>query len=261
MTPRERQIRYRKYMRQQAKFENEWQPKVMYALRVQSAPFIARLMEVGPESALGAIDDLIQPEPIQDVLFRLYNNVGVRTANEEYGFIKRTWLTSQKAFGFNSFWRQIISNIFGRIGGEKVTSITETEKKRIRQVLEENGGRGLTNSQLAEKLRSDAVNEARSWVITRTEVGTASEIGKETAADQSGLQFRMTWISAQRNTTRRLPQDQFDHYHMQGVSIMPGEKFLVMGKRGAEFLKYPHDPEGSVGNLINCLCTVIREPI
>lgn len=261
MTPRERQIRYRKYMRQQAKFENEWQPKVMYALRAQSAPFIARLMEVGPESALGAIDDLVQPEPIQDVLFRLYNNVGVRAANEEYGFIKRTWLTSQKAFGFNAFWRQIISNIFGRIGGEKVTSITETEKKRIRQVLEENSGKGLTNSQLAEKLRSDAVNEARSWVITRTEVGTASEIGKEIAADQSGLQFRRVWISAHRNTTRRLPRDSWDHWNLQGVTVGPGEKFFVMGKNGGEFLNYPHDPQGSVGNVVSCLCACVREPI
>lgn len=236
----------------------------MAALRAQAEPFIKYMMANGPQAALLIIDSLVLPDPVQKVLQQLYGTVGVQSANEEYGHLIKTYpdlINQQKAFGFNRIWRDIMNTIFGRIGAEKVQHITDTEKKRIQAVLERGQDENLSNYELAKLLRSDAVNDARARVIARTETGTAAAEGGQIAADQSGLELAKTWISAQRFNTRRMPRDQFDHLTMHGVQVGPNEPFFVPSKFGGEFLNYPHDANGSAGNVINCRCVVVREPI
>lgn len=264
MTSAERQYRYRVLMKQQARFEKIWQPRILAALRKQAEPFIEYMLRNGPEAALYIIDSLVLPDAVEKVLRQLYRTVGVQAGNEEYGHLLRTYpekINQGKAFGFNDFWRGLLNAFYDLVGADRVVSITETEKKRIRAVLEEAADRNLTNYELAKLLRSDAVNAARSRVIARTETGTAGAKGQDIAAKQTGLLFTLTWISAQRNTTRRTPRDEFNHFVMQNVRVMPGELFLVPSKMGGEFIPYPHAAEASAGNCINCLCTVIREAI
>lgn len=264
MTNAERHTRYRELLRQQAKFEKIWTPRILAALRSQSAPFIEYMQKEGPTPALMLIDTLVRPEPVERVLRQLYRTVGVQAGNNEYAFYLRAFpnqMNQVKAFGFNAFWRDLMNRIFDRIGAQKVTSITETERKRIQTVLERGQNENLSNYELAKLLRSDAVNEARARVISRTELGTAAAEGQELAAQQSGLEFVRTWISAQRPTTRRVPRDFADHYHMEGVQAKPGESFLVMTRNGGEYMRFPHDPNASVSQLANCLCGCIREPV
>lgn len=264
MTPAERQYRYRVLMKQQARFEKIWQPRILAALRKQAEPFIEYMLRNGPEAALYIIDSLILPDAVEKVLRQLYRTVGVQSGNEEYGHLLRTYpekINQGKAFGFNDFWRGLLNAFYDLVGADRVVSITETEKKRIRAVLEEAADRNLSNYELAKLLRSDAVNAARSRVISRTETGTAGAYGQDIAAKQTGLLFTLTWISAHRHSTRRLPQDSFDHWNMEGVKIRPGEQFFVMGKMGGEYIPYPHAANGSAGNVVNCLCQAIREAV
>lgn len=264
MTPSERQYRYRVLMKQQARFEKIWQPRILAALRKQAEPFIEYMLRNGPEAALYIIDSLILPNAVEKVLRQLYRTVGVQAGNEEYGHLLNTYpekINQAKAFGFNSFWRDLMNSFYSLFGGSRVASITQTEKDRIRSVLEQSADQNLSNYELAKLLRSDAVNAARSRVIARTETGTASAKGQDIAAKQTGLMFTLTWVSARRHSTRRLPQDSFDHWNLDGVRIRPGEQFFVMGKMGGEYIPYPHAANGSAGNVINCLCTAIREAL
>lgn len=264
MTNAERHTRYRELLRQQAKFEKIWTPRILAALRSQSAPFIEYMQKEGPTPALMLIDSLVRAEPVERVLRTMYQKVGVSAGNNEYAYYLRNFpekMNQVKAFGFNAFWRDLMNRIFGNIGAEKVTSITETEKKRIQIVLQRGQDESLSNYELANLLRSEAINDARARLVARTELGSAAGEGQELAAMQSGLQLKKTWISVRRPTTRILPRDQFDHFHMSGVQVGPGESFFVMGKNGGEFMRFPHDPTASAGNLCNCLCACIREPV
>lgn len=264
MTPAERQYRYRVLMKQQARFEKIWQPRILAALRKQAEPFIEYMLRNGPEAALYIIDSLILPDAVEKVLRQLYRTVGVQAGNEEYGHLLRTYpekINQGKAFGFNDFWRGLLNAFYELVGADRVVQITSTEKKRIRSVLEDAANRNLTNYELAKLLRSDAVNAARSRVIARTETGTAGAKGQALAAAQTKLIFKLTWISARRFSTRVLPRDQWDHYHMHNVQIQPGEQFFVMSKFGGEFIPYPHAENASAGNTINCRCVAIREAV
>lgn len=264
MTPAERQYRYRQLMKQQARFEKIWQPRILAALRKQAEPFIEYMLRNGPEAAMYIIDSLILPDAVEKVIRQLYRTVGVQAGNDEYGHLIRTYpekINQAKAFGFNSFWRDLMNSFYSLFGGSRVASITQTEKDRIRSVLEQSADQNLSNYELAKLLRSDAVNAARSRVIARTETGTASAKGQDIAAKQTGLMFKLTWISARRFNTRVLPRDQWDHYHMDQVQIQPGEQFFVMSKTGGEFIPYPHAENASAGNTINCRCVAIREAI
>ena len=264
MTPQQRRARYRQLMKQQARYEAVWQPRILAALNRMAEPFIASVRENGSTVALANISTLVTPEPMFNVLSKLYNTVGVQAANNEYQHLIDTYpdlMNRQKAFGFNAWWRGIISRIFGEIGAEKVVSINQTEIRRLQHILEQSALQGLTNYQLAQKLKGSEVNLPRARVIARTETGFAGAIGQQIAADQSGLLFNMTWISAQRFSTRRIPRDQWDHLIMHDVSVVPGELFFVPSKTGGEFMRYPHDSNGSAGNVINCRCVAIREPV
>lgn len=264
MTNAERHTRYRELLRQQVKFEKIWTQRILAALREQSAPFIDYMQKEGPTPALMLIDSLVRPEPVERILRQLYRTVGVQAGNNEYAFYLRAFpeqMNKVKAFGFNAFWRDLMNRIFDRIGAQKVTSITDTERKRIQTVLERGQNENLSNYELAKLLRSDAVNEARARLVARTELGSAAGEGQELAAAESGLTLKKTWISVQRPTTRILPRDQADHYHMNGVQVGPGEMFVVMTKNGAELMRFPHDPNASAAQLCNCLCAVIREPV
>lgn len=264
MTNAERHTRYRQLLRQQAKFEKIWTPRILAALRAQSAPFIEYMQKEGPTPALMLIDSLVRPEPVESVLRQLYRTVGVQAANNEYAFYLRAFpeqMNQVKAFGFNAFWRDLMNSIFNRIGADKVVGITATERKRLQGVLEKGQQENLSNYEMVKLLRSPEIHAARARVIARTETGTASAEGQELAARQSGITLSKVWISAQRFSTRRIPRDQFDHLVMHNVRVGPNEPFLVPSMQGGEYLLFPHDSNGSAGNVINCRCACIREPV
>lgn len=264
MTLAQKKKRFRQMLRQQARMEEKWLPRIMAAISQQIEPFVDYLLIMGRVPALALIDSLVSPEPMRQVLSKLYRSVGVKAANEEWRFYLDSFpeeMRQGKAFGFNRVWASLMDAIFGRIGAEKVQRITDTEKRRLRAILQNSANENLTNYDLAKLLRSSDINLSRGWLITRTETGTAQAEGSAIAAKQTGLQLNKTWLSVQRWSTRRLPEDQFDHWNMNNVTIPDHDQFLVMGKNGAELMLYPHDPKGSAGNICNCLCVVIREPL
>ena len=70
------------------------------------------------------------------------------------------------------------------------------------------------------------------------------------AEEETGLKAIKTWISA------LIPgRTRPDHAAAHGQVRQRAEMYDV----GGEKLQYPGDPNGSPGNIINCLCTEVYE--
>ncbi len=86
--------------------------------------------------------------------------------------------------------------------------------------------------------------------IARTESTAAANYSATQAGEVSGFVMQKRWISALDARTRD------PHASSNGKRVGLKEAFTV----GGELLKYPGDPNGSAGNVINCRCTVAVIP-
>jgi hypothetical protein len=263
MTRAQRQARYRQLHRQQTKDERYWQPRIYNALVAQLRPFLQHLKTFGVASAADNLNSLIMPGPLAKVIEQLYVRVGVQNANSEYGWIMETYgeeLRQEKAFGFNKWFADLMRTFFFQWGAERVTDITETERRRIQKVLDDAAANQLDNAETARRIRNDVVTTARSRVIARTENAAAANYGTMIGAKRTGVMIDKVWISVNQNRTRRTPRDAFDHLHMSEKRVAENEQFAVpMRNGGVEMMPYPCFPGGSAGNVCNCRCRAITE--
>lgn len=269
MTPKEQQLVYRQLTRKQARFEATWEPLIFAALRKQSLPAIRALESRGYEYTLSNLDALVQDDSIEAVLRRLYRTVGVESANDTYGYIQAAYgreMREQKGydpryqvkrFGFNQIWANVMNGIFSVFGARNVRSITDTERARLRRELIAGQEEGISNFELAKRLRSSQIWAKRARVISRTEPAIAASSGADMAAKRSGLLMKKVWLSARDNRTRRIPEDATDHYIMNNVEVMQDEPFLVPKIGGMDAMQHPHQPGSPANQVIQCRCKVI----
>jgi hypothetical protein len=130
---------------------------------------------------------------------------------------------------------------------EKVNKTTYNELIDLFQAAE---AAGESIPQIQERLsaffggrKSDFETER----IARTTMVGADNAGAMNAYLQSSVVEGMGWLTAIDGRQRS------EHEQAHGQIVMPGEEFLV----GGEKLRYPGDPQGSAGNIINCRCGVI----
>jgi HK97 family phage portal protein len=113
----------------------------------------------------------------------------------------------------------------------------------------EKAGEGIP--QIMERLSAyygDRKSDYQTERVARTTMVAASNEGSWEAWKQSEVVRGKTWISAlQPGRTRDA------HAAAHGQTVGLNEMFLVDG----ENLMYPGDPQGSPGNIINCLCAAI----
>lgn len=98
--------------------------------------------------------------------------------------------------------------------------------------------------------------------IARTEIISSSNYGSMRGAQETGFLLNKEWLSAIDSRTRTIPSDQFDHRAMDEVQVGMDEFFKVPKKGGGfELLALPGDHSGSVGNTVNCRCTLAYIPL
>lgn len=133
---------------------------------------------------------------------------------------------------------------------EKTNQDTWNDLIELFQEAERNG-EGIPAIQ--ERLSAyfgDRKSDYQTERIGRTTATGASNAGSVEAYDQSEVVDGKTWISAMQPGRSRE-----SHMEAHGQTVGIHESFTVDG----ETLEYPGDPNGSAGNIINCLCTVIPE--
>ena len=117
----------------------------------------------------------------------------------------------------------------------------------LREALTEKINTGATQADLSKAV-ADIFGQAkgyRSNRIARTETAIAGNAGILDGLKQSGIENKR-WISSRDEKVRE------EHASADGQEVPIDEDFDV----GGYFLSHPGDPEGPVGMIVNCRCTV-----
>jgi HK97 family phage portal protein len=140
------------------------------------------------------------------------------------------------------------------IGGDHITSITETTRKRINSILSDSYEEQAAPGEIASRIRDvfSDFSSGRAMTIARTETLSAVSLGQDLKAQEFKAQYpkeaarmKRIWITAQDDRVRDT------HAELDGQMVELGESF-------ANGLKFPRDPDGEAGEIINCRCTSIE---
>lgn len=206
----------------------------------------------------------IMIQPIQEAYNEVYRTVGL-THGRRVGFgINR----EIKRFNNDLFSRSFLNSILDWVRdnvGDRIVSVAETMAKRIGRLVEVALEQGLSTQEmqvfLRRKLNEPSFTRYQALRIARTEVGGASNHAATVAAENSGILLDKVWVAGKTIRTRRKPRDQWDHFHMDGITVGQNEKFVLRSKNGiTDELDHPCAANGSAGDVINCMCVVAYRP-
>ena len=143
-------------------------------------------------------------------------------------------------------WTEAVQSFIRTYVGQKAKEIAGTTQDQLRSIILRGQEEGLGQSAIGALLRdqSPSLSRWRAGMIARTETGTAFSVGAQASADASGLDLQKEWIAAGAGERREA------HQAVDGETVASADTFTVDG----ESLRYPRDPQGSAGNVINCAC-------
>lgn len=141
-------------------------------------------------------------------------------------------------------------------GAERVRDVTLTTIRRLKVSLQDafNNGDGIeVVARNIVRSGSGIADVKRARVIARTEIISASNKGSLEGARDTGIPLRKEWLATMDDRTRDA------HLSADGQKVLLDELFVVDG----EDMQFPGDftQGASAGNVINCRCTQIYEPI
>lgn len=134
----------------------------------------------------------------------------------------------------------------------RIVSIAETTRAQVVAAVQRGYDDGIGQAGIAAYVREVLAPAwpGRAEVIARTEVHGASQYGAMAAAQETGLDLRKKWISAEDAWTRE------SHAEANGQEVGMDEAFEV----GGVMLMYPGDPNAPPEETINCRCVAAYIP-
>lgn len=160
----------------------------------------------------------------------------------------------------NRYWQEI--NKWAKTeAASKVTLLGRTSKKLIARVIHKGVGEGLSNEDIAKNIvKTGKVTQPwRAKRIARTEVHSASVNAVNEATKSTGVDFEREWHSSVDDRVRgRDPKDVWNHLRSWPKGPNKERRGMEEPFRGTgENLRYPGDPKGAAGNIINCRCVLL----
>lgn len=140
----------------------------------------------------------------------------------------------------------ILDNTLSNI--DYINEYTEQElQKKLSQWEQE----GLSIPNIAENLKQffESFSENRRKTIARTEVVSSTNAGALHGYKKSGVVDNKKWMASLGPRTRPA------HAEASGQIVSIDDDFTVDG----ESMRFPGDPNGSAGNVINCRCCIIPD--
>lgn len=124
----------------------------------------------------------------------------------------------------------------------KVRRVVDTVKNMIRSEIHAGMEVNETTNQIAARIKNTfARSQQRVMTIARTEVGSSINFGRSQQLAKEGY-TRKIWVTAGDERVRE------SHQMMNGASTEVGKPWIV----GGSSLRYPGDPAGPGGEVINC---------
>lgn len=146
-------------------------------------------------------------------------------------------------------FESIYQDYVNLVGAERVVGITRSNQKIIQKVINANQDAGV--AVVAKEIRASSevpYTRYRSATIARTEThNAASYANQQTAQSMNIPDQQKQWVTTQD------PRSRSTHLQANGQVVPLDEDFIVGGKP----MKYPGDPRGGAGNVINCRCVLI----
>jgi hypothetical protein len=195
-------------------------------------------------------------ENIDNAYYQTYLQIGLLHGNRVgKGINKEMKRFDLSSFG-DGFRRLLIQFLADQVTNRRIVSVRENLVEYIIDEIKKGIDEGKTMVQISRDIqkliKSRNFFRWQAMRIARTESTAAANYGATVAAADSGLVLEKIWISSHDARTRRRPDDQFDHYVMDGVRVDKNENFNVQG----DPMLFPGDPKARAGNVINCRCTV-----
>lgn len=173
----------------------------------------------------------------------------------------RAELAQVKAAGAALETKGLIDDVLGAatdwIAGyaaDKVVQIAETTRKVLRRVILASHEPATPPRQLAKQIveaTDGEIGKARAIRIARTEAHTAAEKGSFEAMRTVNIEVVKEWGAVEDKRTRPA------HAEADGQTVAMSEAFTVGGER----MLFCGDPNASAGNVINCRCVTLYNPV
>lgn len=247
------------YRRQWARYHRIYERRSYFILR---RAFIKSISDIDLSTANESNYDTIlkngfTQQAIQDAYVELYTTIGLQHGRRVLRDIER----ESKSLFSDTFERDVIRFIV-EFGGRRITTVSNTFLDFILHEIAISSFEGTSISQVVTNiLKRRNLYRWQLLRIARTETTAAAGYASDTASSTTGLVLEKLWVSARDPRTRITPEDEFDHFNLNGMRVDDGEPFEVDRKSGGtEFLRFPGDPMGSAGNTINCRCSVVKIP-
>lgn len=156
-------------------------------------------------------------------------------------------------------WKARVIDWIEKQGANKVVQITSSSAKAIRKELVKGVEAGEGIDDIADRIDSlyiDNFERARSVRIARTEVISASNLGSQQAAVETGLPLKKEWLTSIDGREREIHGNA--NGQVKGMTPV-NEPYNV----GGQNLLFPGDTSQGAGpgNVVNCRCTETYEVV
>ncbi len=216
---------------------------------------------IDPNELKSRVNSLLQREPMNKYLEGLWQKTGATFALQTDRKIR----AKGKAFTPDmeikadeiDFWEDYFRHYYNERSQSKLRMIMDTQTEIVNRIIDKVLDEGMTTGQGIPALQRQMVNELSDGLtlinkyqaerIARTEVIGSSNKGSFEAADRTGLVKAKAW------RTSGLPGVRPSHQTNEGLGEVSMD-YVYTGN-----CKYPGDPNGEAGEIINCRCTHIFE--
>lgn len=221
------------------------------ALDAQTQPVIDHLKVYGYITD-NVIELLVRKTPMQSAYKECYITIGsfhamwiMRKANqlgrEQKGLLRF----------FSDKWKRLMEQFYISESSTRITEVTDTTRKQIKQVLADATDQRLTTSETAtymiDTLESKDFNRNRALMIARTESTTAANKGALLGGESADYEVGKIWIPIIDNRTRPA------HAEQEGQPAIDVDDLFNVG---GEYMNYPGDISATAENVVNCRCAV-----
>jgi uncharacterized protein with gpF-like domain len=254
------QNRAREWRRQTAlmqRLENQFAAQLSTEIYNAMTDMVDRWLQTG---------EVIMPRGYRDKLEETYRAMIVAAATS---FGVRIWQQA-KSLGVQierkedfaqTMLREALKYIFSEAIRQRIAGVAENTRSMIIRAIARGFEEGLGQKEIADLIieAASGISQARAALIARTEVHGAANYGALYAAKRTGVASKKEWLSAQDHRTRAFDNgDEWDHLNYDGTTVGMDESFAFESADGRmmDVLKYPGDPTGAAGNVINCRCTL-----